>query len=122
MFAPCINSIKNTFIVPTDARYYKIIELLKQFKITILAPTCFGSRRNHNQGAVLCLAKTTKLFFCARRTSTEKPFRSFIIVCIRWNNKSVFDIILCLLNCITEISQVIEGRTLANPGLSMALW
>jgi len=24
MFAPCINSIKNTFIVPTDAHYYKI--------------------------------------------------------------------------------------------------
>jgi len=39
----------------------------KQFKIIILAATCFGSRRNHHQGAVLCLAKTTKLFFCARR-------------------------------------------------------
>ena len=32
--------------------------MLKQFKITILAPTCFGSRRNHHQGAVLCLANT----------------------------------------------------------------
>ena len=62
MFAPCINSIKNTFIVPTDAHYYKVIEMLKQFKITILAQTCFGSRRNHHQGAVLCLAKTTKWF------------------------------------------------------------
>jgi len=67
MFVPCINSIKNTFIVPTDAHYYKIIEMLKQFKITILAPTCFDSRRNHRQGAVLCLAKTTKWVFCARR-------------------------------------------------------
>ena len=38
----------------------KIIECLKQFKITTLPPTCFGSRRNHNQGAVKCLAKTTK--------------------------------------------------------------
>jgi len=26
MFAPCINSIKNTFIVPTDAHFYKIIK------------------------------------------------------------------------------------------------
>jgi len=26
----------------------------------MVAPTCFGSRRNHHQGAVLCLAKTTK--------------------------------------------------------------
>jgi hypothetical protein len=67
MFAPCINSIKNTFIVPTDAHYFKIIEMLKQFKIIILAPTCFGSRRNHHQGAVLYLAKTSKWFFCARQ-------------------------------------------------------
>jgi hypothetical protein len=25
----------------------------------IVAPTCFGSRRNHRQGAILCLAKTS---------------------------------------------------------------
>ena len=91
---------KTFLIVPTDAHYYKIIELLKQFKIIIFALTCFGSRRNHHQGAVLCLAKTTKLFFCHRRyrcsqydggisaccvgvrwttipTNTEKPFCSF---------------------------------------------
>jgi hypothetical protein len=67
MFAPYINSIKTLFIVPTDAHYYKTLEMLKQFKVTILAPTCFGSRRNHDQGAVLCLAKTTKWFFCACR-------------------------------------------------------
>jgi len=31
MFAPCISSIKkHTFIVPTDAHYYKIIGMLKQ--------------------------------------------------------------------------------------------
>jgi hypothetical protein len=41
----------------------KIIEMLKQFKITTLAPTCFGSRTNHHQGAVLCFAKTTKYGF-----------------------------------------------------------
>ena len=63
MFAPCINSIKNTFIVPTDAHYYKIIELLKQFKIITLSPTCFSSRRNQQQGAVPCLAKITKYGF-----------------------------------------------------------
>jgi hypothetical protein len=96
MFAPRINSIKTLFIVPTDAHYYKIIEMLKQFKIITLAPTCFDSRRNHHQGAVLCLVKTTRWFFCARRygrsqydahitdaaitltasipTSTEKPY------------------------------------------------
>ena len=34
--------------------------MLKQFKVVILAPTCFGSRRNHHHGAVLCFAKTTE--------------------------------------------------------------
>ena len=63
MFAPYINSIKTLFIVPTDSHYYKIVEMLKQFKIIILALTCFGSRRNHHQGAVLCLAKTTIMVF-----------------------------------------------------------
>ena len=43
--------------------YYKIIEMLKQFKIVTLAPACFGSRRNHHQGTVLCLAKTTNMAF-----------------------------------------------------------
>ena len=54
-------TIKNTLIVPTDAHYYNIIEMLKQFQIIRLAPTCFGSRRNHHRGAVLCLAKTTNM-------------------------------------------------------------
>ena len=63
MFAPCINSIKTLFIAPTDAHYYKIIGMLKQFKIITLAPTCFSSRRNRHQGAVLCSAKTTKYGF-----------------------------------------------------------
>jgi hypothetical protein len=30
MFAPYINSIKNFFIVPTDAHYYKIVEMFKK--------------------------------------------------------------------------------------------
>ena len=51
---------KTLFVVPTDAHYYKITEMLKQFKIITLAPTCFGSRKNHHQGAVLCLDKTTE--------------------------------------------------------------
>jgi hypothetical protein len=59
MFAPCINSIKAFFIVPTDAHNYKIIGILKTIKIPTVAPTCFGSRRNHLQGAMSCLAKTT---------------------------------------------------------------
>jgi hypothetical protein len=37
--------------------------MLKQFKVITLAPTCFVSRRNNHQGAVLCLAKTTDMGF-----------------------------------------------------------
>jgi len=37
--------------------------MLKQFKIIIFAPTCFGSRKNHHQGAVLSLAKNTNMVF-----------------------------------------------------------
>jgi hypothetical protein len=35
----------------------------QRVKIVTIAPTCFGSRRNHHQGAVLCLAKTTGVFY-----------------------------------------------------------
>jgi hypothetical protein len=54
---------KTLFIVPTDIHYYKNHRMLKQFKIITLARTCFGSRRNHHQGAVLYVAKTTKYGF-----------------------------------------------------------
>ena len=50
---------KTLFIIPTDAHNYKIIGMLKTIKIPTIAPTCFGSRRNHHQGAISCLAKTT---------------------------------------------------------------
>ena len=107
MFAPYINSIKTLFIVPTDEHYHKIIEILKQFKIIILAPTRFGSRSNHHQGAVLRLAKTTKWFFCARHcidavnvmAAYQPAVQAWgephtyttgwyaLIVCISWKNK-----------------------------------
>jgi hypothetical protein len=55
--------IKTLFNAPTDAHYYKNHRMLKTFKIITLAPTCFGSRRIHQWGAVLCLATTTKYGF-----------------------------------------------------------
>jgi hypothetical protein len=54
---------ESLFIIPTDAHYFKPLEMLNQFKVITLAPICFGSRRNNHQGAVLCLAKTTDNFF-----------------------------------------------------------
>jgi len=55
------NAQNTLYIVPTDARYYTNHRILNNnFKIILTrAPTCFGSRRNHPQGVVLCLAKTT---------------------------------------------------------------
>jgi hypothetical protein len=55
--------LKTRFIIPNDAHYYKFVEMLKQFKVLTLAPTCFISRRNHHQGVVECLAKTTDMVF-----------------------------------------------------------
>jgi hypothetical protein len=50
-----------TLITPTDANYYKNHRNVKTHsKIITLAPTCFSSCRNHHQGVVLCLAKTTE--------------------------------------------------------------
>jgi hypothetical protein len=45
---------KHFFIIPTDAHNYKIIGMLKTAKIPIIAPTHFGSRRDHHQGAISC--------------------------------------------------------------------
>jgi len=62
----CKHLCQDTFIIPTDAHYYENHRMLKQFKIITLAPTCFGSRRNHHQGAILYLAKTTEYdFLCS---------------------------------------------------------
>jgi hypothetical protein len=58
-----IKKLKHFLLFQLMHTIIKIIEMLKQFKIITLAPTCFGSRRNHHQGAVLCLAKTTKYGF-----------------------------------------------------------
>jgi hypothetical protein len=46
-----------------------------------LAPTCFGSRRNHPQGAVLCLAKTTNMVFCARQYRRSQSYGGISACC-----------------------------------------
>jgi len=77
-----MTSIKALFIFPTDAQYYKIMEKLKQFKIITLVPTCFGSRRNHHQGAVVCLAKTSSMFFfCARLYRRSQSYGGISACC-----------------------------------------
>jgi len=57
------------------------METLKQFKIIILAPTCFDSRKNHHQGTVLCLAKTTKMFFFGARLCRRSQCYGSISAC-----------------------------------------
>jgi hypothetical protein len=68
MFVPCINSIKALLLFHNDAYNHKITGILKQLKIPTIAPTCFGSRRDHHQGAILCLAKTTVMILYPRRS------------------------------------------------------
>jgi len=43
--------LHQTIYSPTNALNVKNVELLKQFKIKEAAPTCFGLRGNHHQGA-----------------------------------------------------------------------
>jgi hypothetical protein len=66
--------------------------MLKQFKVITLAPKCFGSLRNHHQGAVLCLVKTTDMFFFLRLSiwSQSMLSRHIGLLCISWNNKKCF--------------------------------
>jgi hypothetical protein len=52
---------KHFFTIPTDAHNYKITEMLKKGKIPIIAPTCFGSRRNDHQ-----LCKRAVLHACTQ--------------------------------------------------------
>jgi len=74
---------KTLFVVPTDAHYYKIIEMLKQYQIITLAPTCFGSRRNHHQGAVLYVANTTEWVFRVRRYRRSQCYGGISACCAR---------------------------------------
>jgi len=58
-------------------------------------PICFGSRRNHHQGAVLCLAKTTKWFICARRYRRSQCYGGISVRCAgvqtaRLHNELIF--------------------------------
>jgi acid phosphatase family membrane protein YuiD len=74
-------SVKTLFTVPTYAHYYKIIEMLKQFKIKTLALTCFGSHRNHHQGAVLCLSKTTARRYTVDAVNFIAAYQHVMHVC-----------------------------------------
>jgi len=55
-FAPCINSIKNTSIIPTDAHYYKNHRMLKQFKNYNTCSDMFRFTQEPSSGSspVLC--------------------------------------------------------------------
>jgi hypothetical protein len=83
MFAPCITSIKALFIIPTDAHNYKIVGMLKQLKFQQLLRR-FGSRRNHHQGAISCLAKTTiTILLCSSLMTWSMLWRHISLLCKR---------------------------------------
>ena len=52
MVTPCINNIQH-FNFQLMHTTLKNVELLKHFKISKTAPTCFGSQGNHHQGATI---------------------------------------------------------------------
>jgi len=52
MVTPCINSIQH-FNFQLMHTTLKNAELLKHFKISKTAPTCFGLQENHHHGAIV---------------------------------------------------------------------
>ena len=52
MVTPCINNIQH-FNFQLMHTSLKNVELLKHFKISKTAPTCFGLQGNHHQGATV---------------------------------------------------------------------
>ena len=52
MVTPCINNIQH-FNIKLMHTTLKNVELLKYFKISKTAPTCFGLQGNHHQGATI---------------------------------------------------------------------
>jgi hypothetical protein len=73
---------QSTFLLfQTEAHNYKIIGMLKTIKIPTIAPTCFGSRRNHHQGAISCLAKTIKINVMAAYQPVVQ------VCCTRWRKE-----------------------------------
>ena len=75
---------KHFFIIPTDTHSYKIIGMLKTIKIPTVASTCFGSRRNHPQGAISCLAKTTiMILLCSSLMTLSVLWRHTSLLCKR---------------------------------------
>jgi hypothetical protein len=75
---------KHFSIVPTVAHNYKIIGMFKIMKIPTIAPTCLGSRRNHYQGTISCLAKTTIMtLLCSSLMTWSMLWRHTSLLCKR---------------------------------------
>ena len=73
---------KHFFITPTDAHNYKITRVLKTIKMPIIAPTYFGSRRNHHQGAISYLTKTTvMILLCSSLMTWSMSWRHTSLLC-----------------------------------------
>jgi len=75
---------KHFFITPIDAHNYEIIGMLKTIKIPTIAPTCFASRRDHHQGAIPCLDKTTvMILLCSSLMTYSVLWRHTSLLCKR---------------------------------------
>ena len=112
---------KHFIIIPTDAHNYKITGMLKTFKIPILAPTCFGSRRNHHQGATSCLAETTiMILLCSSLMTWSKSWRhTSLCASVRYRNNVALtsnhccnaNASLCYI-CIVEVHVTVNDVTI----------
>ena len=67
--------LRHYFIIPNWCTQLQNHRNIKTIKILTIALTCFGSRRNHLQGAVWCLAKTTYDSMCSSLLTWSMSWR-----------------------------------------------
>ena len=99
--------LKHCFIIPTDAHNYKITGMLETIKIPIIAPTCFGPRRNHHQGAISCLAKTIIMILLCLSLMTSMSWQhTSLCASVRYTVEEGTSFLYCV-PCLAKITIII---------------
>jgi hypothetical protein len=75
------STVLKHFTVPTDALNNIIYQNCKIVKTLIFAPTRFGSYKNHPQGAIQYLAKTTDMDLLCSSAWTQSLLWQHMILC-----------------------------------------
>ena len=82
MLAPCVNRIEILFSVPNDARYYKIIEMLKHLKLWhLLRYVSVHAEITIRAQSCAWLKLQVRFFYCARRYRRSQCYGGISACC-----------------------------------------